>query len=145
MLKELSRAVREYERSEEQVQATEDDSIIELHTGYRVHDSRQHVWLSRVATDAEQLFDDLAEEWREGTRLSSSFTDLLLHHAYQRIIGMGPVAIPLILRELERDPAHWFWALNAITGEDPVAPEDAGRLQRMTGAWLDWGRAHGHI
>jgi len=44
---------------------------------------------------------------------------LASHHAYQRIIGMGDQAIPLLLRELQREVDLWFWALEAITGEDP--------------------------
>ena len=27
---------------------------------------------------------------------------------------------PAPFRELRQQPAHWFWALNAITGEDPA-------------------------
>ncbi|PWU20449.1 MAG: hypothetical protein C5B50_03840 [Verrucomicrobia bacterium] len=67
----------------------------------------------------------------------------MLHPAYQRIIGFGPVAIPLILRELEREPAHWFWALNAISGEDP-APEGS-TFDEAAAAWLKWGRERGYI
>ena len=31
---------------------------------------------------------------------------------------MGKQALPLIFEELRRKPNHWFWALNAITGQD---------------------------
>jgi hypothetical protein len=110
-----------------------------------MHYSLQPAGLPHTETDAERLFNELVDEWREGTRLSSSLTDTFLHPAYQRIIGMGREAIPLILGELQQRPAHWFWALSAITGEDPVAPEDAGRLGRMSEAWLEWGRQRGHI
>jgi hypothetical protein len=58
---------------------------------------------------------------------------------------MGPDAIPLILRELQRRPEHWFWALNAITREDPIDPEYAGNVRKMTQAWLEWGRERGYI
>jgi hypothetical protein len=58
---------------------------------------------------------------------------------------MGPAAVPLILRELERQPDHWFWALTAITGEDPVRPEDAGNIERMAQAWLALGQEQGYI
>jgi len=33
--------------------------------------------------------------------------------AYQQIIDMGLAVIPLILRELEQRPNHWFAALRA--------------------------------
>ncbi len=42
-----------------------------------------------------------------------------MHPANQGIIGLGAVAVPLILQELKRDRADWFWALTAITGENP--------------------------
>ena len=67
--------------------------------------------------------------------------------SYQRVIGMGEKAIPLILRQLENegdDPDHWFWALQAITREDPV-PEDArGDMKEMARAWLDWAYMAGY-
>lgn len=91
------------------------------------------------------LFEQLAARWRAETRFSSSTTEIATHPAYQRIIGLGPAAIPLILAELGREPAHWFWALTALTGENPVAAEDSGRVPAMAAAWLKWGRENGWI
>ncbi len=68
-----------------------------------------------------------------------------MHPAYQQIIGMGQDAIPLILAEMKRKPGHWFWALKSITGEDPVLPEQRGRIKKMTEAWINWGRNQGYI
>lgn len=68
-----------------------------------------------------------------------------MHPAYQRIIGLGPAVIPLILADLARQPDHWFWALKALTGEDPVSPGDRGKMAAMSEAWLRWGRANGYI
>jgi hypothetical protein len=93
--------------------------------------------------ELEQLFARLAKEWRDETAIYSSVTQKAMHPAYQRIIGMGPAALPLIFRELERRPGHWFWALRAITGENPVRREDAGDLDKMTEAWLAYAREHG--
>lgn len=67
-----------------------------------------------------------------------------MHPAYQRIIGMGDAAVPLILQELERSPDHWFWALNAITGADPVPESRRGVMSEMVKAWLEWGVQHGY-
>jgi hypothetical protein len=64
---------------------------------------------------------------------------------YQRIIGMGMPAVPLILKELEREPDQWFWALESITEENPVGPEAAGRVRQMAAAWIDWGRSQGFL
>ena len=66
-----------------------------------------------------------------------------MHPAYQQIIGMGPKALPFILRALEKDIDHWFWALQAITGEDTVPQEDMGDMAKMREIWLAWGRERG--
>jgi len=68
-----------------------------------------------------------------------------LHPAYQQIIGMGRSAIPLLLDELQQEPDHWFWALSAITGEDPVPLHMRGNVAGMTESWLKWGREHGWL
>ncbi len=92
-----------------------------------------------------QQFRGLADTWREETKFSSSATDLILNSAYQRIIGLGPEVVPEILRSMEEEPDHWFAALAALTGVNPVAPEAQGRLGMMTQAWLDWGKEQGLI
>ncbi len=53
---------------------------------------------------------------------------------YQRIVGMGLSTVPLILEELRREPDQWFWALEAITEENPVPPEAAGKVREMARA-----------
>lgn len=89
------------------------------------------------------LFRQLADHWRGETRYLSSTTAICTHPAYQRIIGLGPQVLPLILGELAREPGQWFWALRALTGDDPVPEADRGRVRAMTDAWLAWGRQHG--
>ncbi len=46
--------------------------------------------------------------------------------------------VPLILRELEQEPDHWFWALQAITGESSISLEPAQQenLEEMAADWL---------
>lgn len=86
----------------------------------------------------------LKRKWECETAYLSSITDMAMHPSYQQIIGMGPSATPLILAELRKRPGHWFWALKAITGEDPVLPNQRGRIKEMTEAWLCWGRKKGY-
>ena len=57
---------------------------------------------------------------------------------YQRIIGIGPAALPLIIEELRVRGGRWFWALRAITGIDPTDTADQGNATKMKGAWLRW-------
>lgn len=94
--------------------------------------------------DLERQFNQLATQWKQETGMLSELSQKVLHPAYQRIIGMGEKAVPLILKQLQQEPNHWFWALRAITGANPVKPENRGRIKRMTQDWLDWGRDHGY-
>src|SRR5438045_937234 len=87
----------------------------------------------------ESKFKALAARWRADRGPESSIARLAMHSAYQQIIGMGEAAVPMILSELEARPDHWFWALNAITGDDPVPEADRGVMKQMVAAWLDWG------
>lgn len=88
-------------------------------------------------------FESLASRWSEEMAFESSPTALILHPAYQRIIGLGNAVVPFILQRLERAPDHWFWALECVTGENPVSKEDWGDVERMREAWLQWGRKPG--
>jgi hypothetical protein len=90
-----------------------------------------------------QRFADLAATWKEERGASSSFTEMVLSQSYQRIIGLGPKVVPSILVKLTNEPDHWFWALTAITGVNPIPDSAAGNLPAMTSAWVKWGEEHG--
>jgi hypothetical protein len=92
-----------------------------------------------------ERFQRLRDQWKQESRYLSNTAQMALLNSYQRIIGMGTVAVPLILEELRREPDHWFWALEAITEENPVSAEDAGRVPAMTAAWLRWGTERGFV
>src|SRR5438105_3646681 len=91
----------------------------------------------------EQTFRALAQRWRHETQFTSSVQTMVMHPAYQRIIGLGPDVLPLLLRELQAQPDHWFWALAAITGDDPVQPN--ATFDEAVAAWLQWAKARGLI
>ena len=90
-------------------------------------------------------FHRLAREWREQSRHLSNHAQIAMLRPYQRIIGMGMPAVPLILEELRSEPDPWFWALEAITDDNPVPPEAAGIVPLMAQAWVDWGRQQGYL
>jgi hypothetical protein len=95
---------------------------------------------------AEQRFNKLAKTWKSETELVSKVTKRILHPAYQKVIGMGEAAIPFILKDLaENGPDDWFWALTAITDENPITKEMAGNMAAMTEAWLQWGKNAGFL
>ena|SRR5579862_5310449 len=101
--------------------------------------------VSQKWVQPEHRFAALAARWFKETAALSSVSQIAMHPAYQEIIGMGPDAVPLILHELQQKPGHWFWALRAITGEDPVLPEQRGKIREMTAAWLQWGKERGYL
>ena len=83
------------------------------------------------ACDLEQEFSRLTQAWRAATAFSSSLTEMSAHPAYQRIVGMGRLALPMIFRELATEPDHWFWALKEITNVNPVPQADRGDIEKM--------------
>lgn len=111
-------------------------ALMELQRDYRLPASRQTESLG-------EKFHRLAEEWRTSTAHLSSVTEMATHPAYQEIIGLGKPAIPLLVKALERNLDHWFWALRAITGIDPVPPNDRGNMRKMADAWVGWARQQG--
>ncbi|MBI4833755.1 MAG: hypothetical protein HY811_02890 [Planctomycetes bacterium] len=87
-----------------------------------------------------QEFYGLSSEWQKDVKHFSSVTEMALHPAYQQIIGLGKDVLPLILNELTQQSSHWFWALKAITGIDPVPTNQRGNIRQMTQAWLLWAK-----
>lgn len=100
---------------------------------------------SVVSIELAELFEDLKAEWKSKSRYMSNSAQMAMLRPYQRIIGFGPPVLPLILKELERETDHWFWALEAISGENPVSADQAGRVELIAQAWIEWGRQHGLI
>jgi hypothetical protein len=96
-----------------------------------------------VSQEMVRRFNELAARWREDTEFHSSPKILFEHPAYQEIIGFGPDVLPLLLKDMEETGSFWFWALKAITGENPVPYADRGDIPRVTEHWLNWGRERG--
>ena len=95
------------------------------------------------ASPLTRRFQELATQWRTDTAYFSFMQQRAMHSAYQQIIGLGWPVVPLLLRELERQPEHWFWALQAITGEQPASRAET--TAATTDAWLKWGRERGIV
>ena len=98
---------------------------------------------SSIRDRRRERFSRLARQWREDTEWLSSTTVIAMHPAYQSIIGMGPEALPMILEDLRSNSGHWYWALKAISNEDPVPPSDRGAIRKMKSAWLRWAEQKG--
>ena len=92
----------------------------------------------------EERFKELATQWKAETKFLSNLTTKSMHEAYQKIIGMGPIAVPFILKDLVNNgPNDWFWALHVITNVNPITVEIARNMNAMMEAWLAWGKNAG--
>lgn len=100
---------------------------------------------SKLPSELRERFLRLATQWKEQSRFLSNTAQMALLKPYQQIIGMGRPVVPLILQELQHEPDQWFWALEAITDENPVSPDAAGKVRLMAEAWVEWGKQHGLI
>jgi hypothetical protein len=96
-----------------------------------------------TADELRTTFEELAAAWRERRRYLSFIRKMVVIPEYQRIIGLGRPVVPLLLRDLQREPDFWFWALECITGEDPVPEGVRGDIRASANAWLEWGRERG--
>jgi hypothetical protein len=98
--------------------------------------------------DLIREFRNLHQQWRDERGAKSTVAEMAMLPAYQKIMGMGPQVVPMILTELKAEgesPDHWFWALAAITRENPVPPQSRGKIREMAKAWLEWGERTGHV
>ncbi len=91
-----------------------------------------------------ERFRTLSIRWKAEREPSSSVAQMAKHPAYKEIIRMGADAVPFIIEELEKEPDHWFAALNLLTGADPVPPKKRGKIKDMARAWIDWAYEQGH-
>jgi hypothetical protein len=87
----------------------------------------------------------LLVEWERTRPRGINVAAMASHPIYQSIIGMGWAAVPALIAQLRKKPGHWFAALNSITGANPVAPADEGKLIKMAEAWILWGRERGYV
>jgi hypothetical protein len=101
--------------------------------------------LIQAKPEVRDRFRRLCKEWKDQSQFLSNTAQMALLKPYQRIIGMGLDAVPLILEELQREPDQWFWALEAITEENPVTKESAGIVRRMAQTWSEWGKQRGFV
>jgi hypothetical protein len=98
----------------------------------------------RHTDDVDARFREYAQRWKAETdSVDATLTSMILNPSYQRIIALGWDAVPLILAEYRRQPDHWGWALEMITGENPVPADAEGDVEAIGAAWIAWGRARG--
>jgi hypothetical protein len=95
----------------------------------------------------EDRFLEQAQKWQMETGHLSSPTQRIMHPSYQAILGMGrdqrQEIIRLLIRDLQENRRAWFWALSYLAQDNPVSAEDAGKMDRMINAWVNWAKSKG--
>jgi hypothetical protein len=106
--------------------------------------ARRHITPFRSDAEVAEEFGRLRQIWTEETAFTSTLSQRVMHSAYQRIIGLGPQVIPLILQEFTSGRVeHWFWALIAVSGEDAAVGQQS--LSDAAECWVSWGRERGYV
>ena len=100
---------------------------------------------TRKTEELETTFAELVKRLNRETGFDSVGRRTVEHPAYRQVIGMGESALPLIFRQMELDTGpHWFEALKAITGADPVPRGLWGKIKAMEQVWLEWAKKQGY-
>ena len=93
-----------------------------------------------------ERFRTQADKWARETQHLSSPSQMMAHPSYQAILGMAQEnkreIIRLLLLDLQKNRRKWFWALSYLTQDNPITPSDAGRIDKMISAWVNWGHLH---
>jgi hypothetical protein len=98
-----------------------------------------------ISQENEEKFNALAAKWKNDSKTSLLMTQKCTDASYQRIIGMGQQTIPLLLKKIsEPSGEDWFWALSAVTNENPVKSEHRGIIDKIIEDWIKWGRSQGY-
>lgn len=99
-----------------------------------------------AAETKEERVSHLLDQWKRKTMFMSSLQQVFLNESYQKLIGMGMDAVPALLSRLvTQGPDFLYWALQSITGEDPVPEKHQGHLDLISEDWIKWGRARGYV
>ena len=83
----------------------------------------------------------LKDKWVEDILFVSSGNEIISNGAYKKIITKGVTVLPWIFRDLAKSSNHWFFALEQITGENPINPNNVGEIEKMKNDWLQWAKS----
>jgi hypothetical protein len=123
------------------------DALAAISTNFSINFNPQTASSEKTAlTNAlVEEFQSLAKKWKEKTSFHSSLGEMFTNEEYQRIMAMGRDALPLILSDLQKNPSHWFYALEKIAGRDVAAEAGAKSFVDARSAWLEWGYKNNYI
>lgn len=94
--------------------------------------------------DIKQRFDELKENWCQATINMSKTIHIIGHPSYEEIIEMGEHVVPLIIEELRKERESgkgfriWFFALQKITGINPLSKLKYTSVEELAEWWINW-------
>ena len=94
----------------------------------------------------EFVFAHFRDAWRKERGPTSWVEEMTACPSYIQIMHMGPGVVPYIIEQLRREgdnPDHWYVALEALTGADPVPESAYGYTTKIAQAWLEWANEEG--
>lgn len=104
------------------------------------------VFLTRkIENEKFRHFLNLRDKWKSEIRFISSGSLIISNSAYKEIIEFGPIAIPWIIREVKKRNDHWFFALEKITGANPIREENVGKIEDMSKDWIEWAEENNYL
>ncbi len=86
----------------------------------------------------KEKFEAYTSIWITETMFSSSVHEIINNSAYRSIVKLGKDVIPFIIEELKKEENHWFYALEALTGQNPIKQEHRGIIRLMKSDWIEW-------
>ncbi len=97
----------------------------------------------------QQEFDTLAQEWNDATGHFSTTHHINKHQVYDTFLNAGVDVIPFIIDAMEKTlntentyynkfSMGMFQLLCEITGCQPIAKHNAGRVRNMMQSWVTW-------
>jgi hypothetical protein len=86
----------------------------------------------------KKSFDLYNSVWKNETLFSSSISEIVNNSAYRAIIDLGKRALPYIFEDLKTSDNHWFYALESVTGQNPIRESHRGILPLMKQDWIQW-------
>lgn len=90
-------------------------------------------------------FDELRARWLRKVQFSSGGFGDLDDPDFQGILALGEDIVPWLVEDQLNNHVHWFDALEAITGAQPVPEEHYGDIDAMAEDWRAWAMENGWV
>ena len=95
--------------------------------------------------EARVYFDMWRNQWLDETKYNSNISSSMQHPLYSKILSLGDIIVPFLIMDLRENKTHWFYALTALTGENPILKEHSGQVDNMIADWVKWAEVNSII